>query len=87
MAGGEKEYYDDTYYIGNEEITLKPLTQEEVDFLTDFILSIDKFYRYSEEVHEIISEEAKAYFSGQKSAKEVADIIQSRLTIYINENS
>ena len=33
----------------------------------------------------IITEEAEAYFKGQKTLNEVADIIQSRATIYVNE--
>jgi hypothetical protein len=36
-------------------------------------------------VYEIISEEAEAYFSGNKSAKDVCSVIQSRVNIYINE--
>lgn len=34
----------------------------------------------------IISDETGAYFSGQKSAKEVADIVQNRVSNYVNEN-
>ena len=36
-------------------------------------------------VEEIISEESKAYFSGQKSAEEVAKLIQNRVTTFVNE--
>lgn len=36
-------------------------------------------------VQTIIAEEAKAYFTGQKSADDVAKLIQNRVTIYINE--
>ena len=41
----------------------------------------------SEEIYSIISEEAAPYFAGQKSAEEVAKIIQSRIQIYVSENS
>jgi len=34
---------------------------------------------------DIISEETQAFFSGQKSAQETADIVQNRVNIYINE--
>lgn len=37
------------------------------------------------EVWNIISEEAGAYFAGQKSAAEVSDIIQSRVQVYLKE--
>ncbi|MFD0693703.1 hypothetical protein ACFQZT_06310 [Paenibacillus sp. GCM10027628] len=36
-------------------------------------------------VQTIIAEEAKAYFTGQKSADDVAKLIQNRVTTYINE--
>lgn len=36
-------------------------------------------------VQTIIAEEAKAYFTGQKSAEDVAKIIQNRVTTYLNE--
>jgi multiple sugar transport system substrate-binding protein len=36
-------------------------------------------------VEEIISEESKAYFSGQKSAEDVGKLIQNRVTTFLNE--
>jgi len=36
-------------------------------------------------VEEIISTESKAYFSGQKSAEEIAKLIQNRVTTFLNE--
>lgn len=39
------------------------------------------------EIMTIISEEAEGFFKGQKSAEEVAAIIQSRARIYVSENS
>ena len=38
-----------------------------------------------EQIHSIILEEVPAYFSGQKTAKQVAEIIQSRVTIFLEE--
>lgn len=37
-------------------------------------------------IYDIINEEAAAYFSGQKSAEEVAEIIQNRVQNYLDEN-
>ena len=34
----------------------------------------------------IITEETESFFSGQKSAKDAADVIQNRIQIYVNEN-
>ena len=84
---GKKIYDDDVYYIGDTEIKIDPLTKEEVEKVKQFIFSIDKVYDYNQNMNNIIDEEVSAYFSGQKTAKEVAQIIQSRLSIYVNENS
>ena len=40
---------------------------------------------YDMSIADIVTEQAAAYFSGQKSAEEVAKLIQSKANIYINE--
>ncbi|RKM57056.1 extracellular solute-binding protein [Butyrivibrio sp. X503] len=81
---GEKE----TWKIDDVTTELKPFTQQEVDEIKNFILSINNIYEArGQEMSEIIVEEASAYFAGQKSAEEVAKIIQSRMTILVSENS
>ena len=54
--------------------------------LREVIASVDHLYVYNDDVMTIISDETGAYFSGQKSAKEVADIVQNRVSNYVNEN-
>lgn len=38
-----------------------------------------------DQVQEIIAQESKAYFSGQKSAEAVAKLLQNRISLYLNE--
>lgn len=83
---GNKEYYDDTWYINGEEIVLEPFTQEEVDAICEFIYTVNRTAYYNDDIRNIITEEAEAYFSGQKSVQEVVDIIQSRAQVFVNEN-
>ena len=83
---GNKVEYDETYYINGEEILLPQLTQEQVDRIVSFVESVNKRGYYNEAISNIISEEAGAYFSGQKSARDVASVIQSRVQVYVNEN-
>ena len=78
--------YDDVYYLNGEEVPISPMTQEEVDEVVAFIKSVDQLYTNHQDLMNIISEEAAPYFTGQKSVKEVADIIQNRVQIYVNEN-
>ncbi len=40
----------------------------------------------SREIMGIISEEAEAFFAGQKSLSETISVIQSRMNLYVNEN-
>ena len=43
-------------------------------------------YSDGDEVLNIISEEAAAFYQGQKSVDEVASVIQSRVKIYVGES-
>lgn len=83
---GEKQEYDETFYMNGENITLPILTKEEADDISAYIQSVDKLAYYNDDVLNILNEEAAAYFAGQKSAKDVAAVIQSRVQIYVNEN-
>lgn len=83
---GNKVEYDETYYVGGVEIVLEPLTQADCDRVLSFLKSADHVYNYDRNILSILEEECTAYFEGQKSVKEVADIIQSRIHIYVNEN-
>lgn len=83
---GEKVEYDDTYYMNGEDITLSPMTQEQVDQCVEFIYSVNKPIYSNDSILTIISEEIESYYSGQKSAEEVAKVIQSRAQVYVDEN-
>lgn len=39
----------------------------------------------NDEITNIITEEAEAFFKGQKSVSDVANVIQSRVQVYVNE--
>ncbi len=83
---GNKVEYDETYWIGDKEIIIQPLSAERAQELKDYALSVDKLYYYDSSISDIIAEEAAPYFAGQKTAEQAADIIQSRVQIYVNEN-
>ncbi len=83
---GNKVEYDETYYVGGVEIVLEPLTQADCDRVIGYLKSADQVYNYDRNILSILEEECAAYFEGQKSVKEVADIVQSRIHIYVNEN-
>ncbi len=84
---GKEVEYDDTWYIGDTEIVIEPMTDESIERVLGYLGNVSQIGNYNDSINEIIREEAAAYFSGQKSAEEVADIIQSRVQIYVNEIS
>lgn len=83
---GKKEYYDNQVWIGNQSFTITPNTDEDNERMMNFIKSVNTVYEYDTDLLKIIDEEVQAYFSGQKSVDEVADIIQNRASTYINES-
>jgi len=83
---GEKVEYDDYYWINDEQIVLEPFTEKEVNDICNFIYSLNKRSYYNQNIINIVNEEAGSFFEGQKSAREVAQIIQSRVQIYVDEN-
>lgn len=52
----------------------------------DLYNAIDSVAGNDAEIMEIILEEAAPYFAGDKSLDETADLIQSRVSLYVNEN-
>ena len=63
-----------------------PLTQEEEEKLTNYILGCDTIYGdYDADVLNICLEEASAYFAGETTAENAADMIQNRASIALSE--
>lgn len=81
------EYEQMNIWINGESIPYEPLSQEQLDGLIAFIESVHNPYYYNEEVMKIIDEEIEGYFTGQKPAADVADVIQRRVQNYVDENS
>ena len=93
----EEEYYEGpdgekvkqpktTWGYDDFSIDIYAATEEEVAAMRKLIESAHSTSRYDVQMSNIIEEETAAFFEGQKSAKDVADIIQSRVQIYVNEN-
>lgn len=86
---GEPMTYGGGSSIGYEDgwrYTFHIPTKEEVDLVVALMdLARPVSYNNDDEIMKIITEEAEAYYKGQKSADEVAGIIQSRIKIYVSE--
>ncbi len=88
-ADGKKVEYDRTYYIGNKEIKIDPLNEEEKNFIRDYILASDETgVGYTDsEIENIFMEETKAFFNGERTAEETAELLQNRISIILSEQS
>ena len=84
--GNEVEISHGTWWVDDGiEIELYAATQEEVDQLLELINNVTGSLSFDQDIYNIIAEEVQPFFEGQKTAQDVASIIQSRATIYVNE--
>ena len=66
-------------------IELYAVTQEQYDAVLALIDSTTRFVDYDQNVLDIISEEAAGYLAGSKTVEEASRLIQSRVSLYIQE--
>jgi len=71
----------------DKSIDYYELTQADSDELMAVINSATKVLRQDQNITDIITDECTAYFKGEKSAEETAKLVQSRVSIYVNEQS
>ena len=72
--------------IGSVTVDLKPLTEEEIQQFRDLTDEVSRVWETDQSLFDIIDEETKPYFAGDKSADETAKTIQNRATTYLNES-
>lgn len=84
--GKEVEPLDSHYQYEDSEITIGPLSDEDVKLFEDVLNNTTKVNQTDYQLTEIITEEAAAYFSGDKTVEDVCKIIQNRISTYVNEN-
>ena len=83
QIGQESYFYD---VDGTETITT--FTQEDADTIRAIVDNTVVAVGYSsDQINNIINEEAAYYFNGEKSAQDVAATIQNRVSIYVSEQS
>lgn len=67
------------------QIKIHRSTREEVERFEDLFNSIETINLYDTTVYDIAYEAAGAYFTGDKTLDEVAELIQQRVSLYLNE--
>ena len=64
---------------------LRDVAEEELQIFREVLNRANKVRIHDTQIDAIIKEEAGAYFSGSKTAEQVADIIENRVGIYVKE--
>lgn len=84
----EAQHMDGTHGYGWDDVNLDitSATDEEVEEFLAILEKADEVSYMDTAIMNIIEEEVAPYFAGEKSVDEVADIIQSRIDIYLKEN-
>lgn len=76
--------------VDGVEITMEPFSSEDVQILRELIDRVE-WFRFENsprsDILAMIVEESQAYFDGEKTVEEVEDILQSRVRIYLSEQS
>ncbi len=83
--GVQQEEPITSWWVDDQEVAIYSMSQAQYDQLMELINSITQISRYDDDILNIINEEAEAYFSGQSTAQDTANMIQSRVKIYVNE--
>ena len=87
LEDGTKEETEKTSWGYDDwEAKIYAATPEQIEELRNLINNAEGVSSGNNAVISILQEEVGAYFEGQKSAQDVANIIQSRVTIYVSEN-
>ncbi len=71
----------------NGEVNVYAMTQEQADEILGLINATTAVYGYDESIMGIITDEAAPYFAGEKSLDDTVSMIQSRVNLYVAEQS
>ena len=94
----EIQYYEDTYTSAQTKAVKAAYSEadglrlevycadaEDVEVVRKLVEETGKKYEYETDIQLIIEEEAEAFLQGQKTEQEIAEIVQSRVSMYLAE--
>ena len=82
---GEKIPQQHYYGMNDGVYSYYCLSKDMAEKFNDLLVSTDKISTVDQSIKDIVTKQAAAFFSGQKSAEEVAKLVQSNAKIYVNE--
>ncbi len=69
-----------------ETVKIMAMSQESYDQFMDLLNNTFKMTNYDESIMEIVMSEAAPFLAGKASAQKVADLVQSKVRLYVNEH-
>ena len=74
-----------SYWDGERYREIYACSESQVRSVLDVLMNTTCMMDSNDAVYDIVTEQAQAFYAGQKSAEEVARLIQSKANIYVNE--
>jgi len=65
----------------------KPITDDDIEYIKEFLSHFNKLSDSDEDVQNIIREECEKLMNGETTAEKCAEMIQNRVSIYLSEQS
>lgn len=84
-TGAEYEVVKELYSDGNANIMIYEATEQDIEAVRELVDNACNKYEYDVSIMTIISEEAEGYLAGQRSLDEVTEVIQNRVSLYLEE--
>lgn len=81
-----EESHSSVGFEGNFNVQIYAAKQEECDQIMALYNQIDKLSGMDENVYNIVTEVAGSYFAGDRSLDDAANLIQNKVTTYVNES-
>jgi len=86
-TGEQKEQSKGTWWIDdNNTVEIFAMTQEEYDLFIEVYERCNSVQTYNNKIMTMITEEVAPYFEGQKTAQEVAALIQNKVSLFVMED-
>ncbi len=76
-----------TEFYGDTSVNIGAATQESMDTLYACIQQIDTAFYYDAAVEQVLREEMEMFLAGDQTAEQAAKMMQSRVSIYLSEQS
>lgn len=84
---GETQIMPLMIWRGEENIEYDLPTRQDIDEIKNYVAGVTETNYYDNQIYTIIQEETEKFFSGDQTAQAAADMIQSRASLYLSEQS